>query len=129
MLSTKLVNAINNQTSLDDSLQQTRHELETARERLAQLEAATKEHAEKLEQGLLVDKEVYDKMEKQLLSELAEERKRKVEAEKAKRKVDAEVEALTTALFEEANGVRYASEQWCSIANRREDGSCGPKGD
>ena len=104
-LSTKLINAINHSTMLDDSLQQTRHELEAAREKLARLEAQVREHEEKVSRGLLVDKVVYDKMEKQLMSELQEERKRRAVAEAAKRKTDSEVEALTAALFEEANVV------------------------
>lgn len=104
-LSTKLINAINHQTSLDDSLQQTRHELDTAKERLATLEAQVKEHEQKVAAGLLVEKEVYEKMERQMRSELEEERKRRIEAEKAKRKTDGEVEQLTAALFEEANVV------------------------
>lgn len=104
-LSTKLIDAINHQTKLDDSLQQTRHELDTARTRLAQLEMLVKVHEQKVAHGLLVDKEVYDKMEKQLSSELYEERRRRIDAEKAKKKTDNEVETLTTALFEEANTV------------------------
>ena len=104
-LSTKLINAINHSTMLDDSLQQTRHELEAAREKLARLEIQVRVHEEKVSKGLLVDKVVYDKMEKQLTSELQEERKRRAVAEAAKRKVDSEVEALTAALFEEANVV------------------------
>lgn len=104
-LSTKLINAINHQTMLDDSLQQTRHELDAAREKLARLEAQVKEHEEKVAKGLLVENVVYNKMEKQLSSELQEERRRRTEAEKAKRKTDSEVEALTAALFEEANVV------------------------
>jgi Rab guanine nucleotide exchange factor SEC2 len=56
--------------------------------------------------GLFVDKVVYEKMEKQLSGDLAEERRRRVDAEKAKRKTDAEIEMLTAALFEEANVVR-----------------------
>jgi hypothetical protein len=55
---------------------------------------------------LLVEKVVYDKMEKQLGIELQEERNRRIAAEAAKRKTDSEVEALTAALFEEANVVR-----------------------
>jgi hypothetical protein len=104
-LSTKLINAINHSTMLDDSLQQTRHELEAAREQLLRLEAQVKQHEEKVSRGLLVDKVVYDKMEKQLSSELQEERKRRAQAESAKRNTDSEVEALTAALFEEANVV------------------------
>lgn len=104
-LSTKLIDAINHQTFLDDNLQQTRHELDTARERLAKLELQVKVHEQKVAKGLLMDKEVYDKMEKQLSSDYQEEKRRRVEAEKAKRKTDNEVETLTAALFEEANVV------------------------
>lgn len=104
-LSTKLINAINHSTMLDDSLQQTRHELDAARERLARLEVQVREHEELVSKGLLVEKVVYDKMEKQMSSELQEERKRRAQAESAKRKTDSEVEALTAALFEEANVV------------------------
>ena len=104
-LSTKLINAINHQTSLDDSLQHTRHELDSAREQLARLEAQVKEHEAKVARGLLVDSVIYEKMEKQLSSDLEEERRRRIEAEKAKRKTDNEVETLTAALFEEANVV------------------------
>jgi len=104
-LSTKLINAINHQTTLDDSLQHTRHELDSAREKLARLEGQVKAHEAKVAMGLLVDKVIYEKMEKQLSSDLEEERRRRVEAEKAKRKTDNEVETLTAALFEEANVV------------------------
>jgi len=38
-LSTKLINAINHQTFLDDTLSATRHELEAAKERIRELEA------------------------------------------------------------------------------------------
>jgi hypothetical protein len=44
-------------------------------------------------------------MEKQRGIELEEERNRRISAETAKRKTDSEVEALTAALFEEANVV------------------------
>jgi hypothetical protein len=114
MLSTKLINAINHSTMLDDSLQQTRHELETAREQLARLEAKVQEHEEQVARGLLVEKVVYDKMEKQLQIELQEERNRRNTAEAAKRKTDSEVEALTAALFEEANVVREAEDWLCT---------------
>lgn len=135
-LSTKLVNAINHQTSLDDTLQHTRHdlestraELETANARLAQLEAADREYREMIQKGWVVEKEVYDKMEKQLLSELEEEKKRRIEAERAKRKVDAEVETLTSALFEEANEVGTSFLGAPRVANRGVDGSVSPKSD
>lgn len=104
-LSTKLINAINHSTMLDDSLQQTRHELDAAKKRLEQLEAQVKDHEQKVAKGLLVDKVVYDKMERQMSTELQEERKRRAEAERLKRNTDSEVEQLTAALFEEANVV------------------------
>jgi hypothetical protein len=107
-LSTKLINAINHSTMLDDSLQQTRHELEAAKKRLEQLEAQVKVHEQKVAKGLLVDKVVYDKMERQMSTELQEERKRRAEAERLKRNTDSEVEQLTAALFEEANVVGVA---------------------
>lgn len=59
--------------------------------------------------GLVVDKVIFDKMEKQMRTELEEERKRRAAAELAKRKTDAEVEQLTAALFEEANVVSWHS--------------------
>ncbi|CAE7205674.1 hypothetical protein PTT_11710 [Pyrenophora teres f. teres 0-1] len=118
-LSTKLINAINHSTMLDDSLQQTRHELEAARERLARLEVQVRVHEEKVSKGLLVDKVVYDKMEKQLTSELQEERKRRAVAEAAKRKTDSEVEALTAALFEEANVMVAAARKETEASEKR----------
>lgn len=104
-LSTKLINAINHQDTLDNSLQQTRHELDATREKLAEYEIKVMEHEEMMAAGRLVEKEVYEKMERQLMSELQEEKKRRAEADKAKRRVDSEVETLTSALFEEANAV------------------------
>jgi hypothetical protein len=104
-LSTKLINAINHQDTLDNTLQQTRHELDATREKLAHYEKKVTEHENLLSAGRLVEREVYQKMEKQLMSELAEEKRRRLEAEKAKRTVDSEVENLTSALFEEANTV------------------------
>lgn len=120
-LSTKLINAINHQTALDDSLQQTRHELDTAREQLALLEHQVKEHEQLVATGLLVENEVYSKMEQQLMSEIQEERKRRVEAEKARRKVDGEVEALTAALFEEANVMVAAARRETEASEKRNE--------
>lgn len=106
-LSTKLVNAINHQDTLDNALQRTRHELDDTREKMERYEKRVNEHEDMMQAGRLVEREVYEKMEKQYLSELQEERKRRIDAEKAKRKVDSEVETLTSALFEEANTVRH----------------------
>ncbi|KAH9866368.1 hypothetical protein IAQ61_008373 [Plenodomus lingam] len=119
MLSTKLINAINHSTMLDDSLQQTRHELEAAREQLARLEVQVREHEELVSKGLLVEKVVYDKMERQMASELQEERRRRAQAESAKRKTDSEVEALTAALFEEANVMVASARKDTEASDRR----------
>ncbi|KAF3000679.1 rab guanine nucleotide exchange factor S2 [Curvularia kusanoi] len=118
-LSTKLINAINHSTMLDDSLQQTRHELEAAKQRLEQLEAQVKDHEQKVAKGLLVEKVVYDKMERQMTTELQEERKRRAEAERLKRNTDAEVEQLTAALFEEANVMVAAARKETEASDKR----------
>ena len=82
MLSTKLINAINYQTNLDDSLQHSRHELEAARQRIAQLEQETQQHKSMVSSGALVNK-----------------------VEKGRKEMEVELETLTSALFEEANTV------------------------
>ncbi|KAL9072104.1 MAG: hypothetical protein Q9157_005230, partial [Trypethelium eluteriae] len=102
-LSTKLINAINHQTNLDDSLQSARAELDAARENIAQLEAANREHTKQSEQGLLVSRAEYDRMLAQLSKELNVERQSRATAEKDKKRIEGELENLTTALFEEAN--------------------------
>lgn len=111
-LSTKLINAINHQDTLDNSLQQTRHELDATKgelsgtkKKLAKYEQHVKEHEELMATGRLVEKEIYEKMERQYLSELQEEKRRRAVAEKAKKEVDSEIENLTQSLFEEANEV------------------------
>jgi hypothetical protein len=109
-LSTKLVNAINHQTNLDDTLQATRHELEIARQHIAQLEAATKKHQELISGGLLVSKGEVDNVRKQhdaekkqlekdhdiqrktLQAETAEERKLRVAAEKSAKTMHKDLE-------------------------------------
>ncbi|KAF2275087.1 Sec2p-domain-containing protein [Westerdykella ornata] len=120
-LSTKLVNAINHQDTLDNALQRTRQELDATRERLEEYEKRVMEHEKLVQTGRLVEKEVFDKMEKQLLSDLEDERKRRRDAEKAKRKVDSEVETLTSALFEEANTMVAAARKETEAAEKRND--------
>jgi Rab guanine nucleotide exchange factor SEC2 len=120
-LSNKLINAINNQTSLDDTLSATRHELEAARERIRQLEQDNKEHADLIARGTLIKRSIADAERKRMASELEGERRQRADVEKEKKNIEQELENLTTALFEEANKVcvRYrASER---IAND-EDG-------
>ncbi|KAH6677640.1 hypothetical protein B0J14DRAFT_560424 [Halenospora varia] len=102
-LSNKLINAINHQTNLDDTLSATRHELEEARERIQKLEKENQDHAELLARGILIRKSVAEVEKSRLIATLAEERRQRAEVEKEKKSIEQELENLTTALFEEAN--------------------------
>lgn len=104
-LSNKLISAINHQTQLDDSLATTKHELELSKAKIRQLEAVTKKHEDMMSQGLLVEKKDAEAEAAQLMSRLKEERTQRGKAEKDKRNIEQELEALTTALFDEANKV------------------------
>lgn len=104
-LSNKLISAINHQTTLDDSLSSTRHELDSSRERVRQLESALQEYRDMINGGVLVRKiDIEDKTLK-LMANLADEKKQRGAVEKDKRGIEQELETLTTALFEEANQV------------------------
>ncbi len=103
MLSTKLVNAINYQTNLDDSLQASRHETDKLQQELARVRAEKQSLDDAIAQGVLVKKVEVDRTIARLREELAKERARREEAEKAKRQTDSELENLTANLFEEAN--------------------------
>ena len=107
MLSTKLINAINHQTNLDDSLQQTRHELEAARRKIADYEAESQEHVRLIATGALVRKDKFDEVVGALRTELLETQSQKQVAEKSRKEMEVELETLTTALFEEANTVQH----------------------
>lgn len=102
-LSNKLINAINHQTNLDDTLSATRHELETARARVRQLELEAEEHAEQVSRGILVQASTAKAEKTKLLTSLAEEKRVREETEKEKIRIEGELENLTTELFEEAN--------------------------
>jgi Rab guanine nucleotide exchange factor SEC2 len=102
-LSDKLINAINHQTSLEDTLAQVRHELEAWRARTQKLEAETKAYEEKLSKGLLVRKADVDNERIQLQEELSNERKQNGIILQEKRGIEGELENLTASLFEEAN--------------------------
>lgn len=104
-LSTKLINAINHQTNLDDSLTATRHELDAARDRIAQLEQQNKEHTDLVTQGVLVKKATYDLEKAKLITALAEEKRQKGIAEQERKKMEQDLENLSISLFEEANKV------------------------
>lgn len=112
MLSTKLVNAINYQTNLDDSLQAARHELDQTRHDLARVKAEKLSLDNAIAQGVLVKKSEIEKTMAALRADLEEERARRETAERLKRQTEAELETLTANLFEEANNM---------VANARKD--------
>lgn len=104
-LSHKLITAINHQTNLDDTLSETRNELDSAHERVRQLEAQAHNHDAMVANGLLVDRKQVEDSTTRLMADLAGERKKRAAVEKDKKGIELELENLTTALFEEANEV------------------------
>lgn len=104
-LSNKLINAINHQTNLDDTLSETRLELDSSRERVRQLESEARGHAAMMASGVLVHKKDVEDNTMKLLANLADERRQRGVVEKDKKGIEQEIETLTTALFEEANEV------------------------
>ncbi|GAB7325005.1 hypothetical protein MBLNU13_g08806t2 [Cladosporium sp. NU13] len=119
LLSTKLINAINYQTNLDDSLQHTRHELEAANRENVRLRAEKKSLDDMVANGLLIRKSIVDKTIRELRAELAKERDLREEAERARKQTDAELESLTTALFEEANTMVAAARKDTEAVEKR----------
>ncbi|KAK3670733.1 rab guanine nucleotide exchange factor S2 [Recurvomyces mirabilis] len=119
MLSTKLVNAINYQTNLDDSLQQTRHELEQAKKELSQIRLQKKLTDDQVANGILVRKSALDNTMSKLRSELEAEKAARETAEKAKKQTEGELENLTTALFEEANTMVAAARKDTEAVEKR----------
>lgn len=108
-LSNKLINAINHQTNLDDTLSATRHELERARDRIAYLERENKEYADSVSRGILVKRSVMELEKAKVVTQLVEEKRQRAEVDKEKKNIEQELETLTTALFEEANKVSLVS--------------------
>ncbi|KAI9641063.1 rab guanine nucleotide exchange factor S2 [Ciborinia camelliae] len=104
-LSKKLINAINQQTTLDDTLNATRHELETLRERNKQLERESMEHKSLVANGILILSSVAEAEKAKLVATLVDEKNKRRGVEKDKKSIELELENLTTALFEEANKV------------------------
>ncbi|EXJ92627.1 hypothetical protein A1O3_01179 [Capronia epimyces CBS 606.96] len=102
-LSDKLISAINHQTTLDDTLAQTRQELEASKARVAKLEAEAREYEEKVARGDLLAKESVEEQTNKLWAELEEERRQKVQIQQEKRGIESELETLTASLFDEAN--------------------------
>ena len=120
-LSAKLITAINNQTNLDDALQDARHELEEARAYISHLEAERREHREALTSGALVKKTDIERKEQRLEKEALEERQKRSSAERQKKGMENELENLTSQLFEEANQMVAAARSDKEKADRRAD--------
>ncbi|CRG82953.1 Rab guanine nucleotide exchange factor sec2 [Talaromyces islandicus] len=110
-LSAKLIQAINNQTRLDDSLSATRQELETAQDRLLVLEAENGQFRTDLSSGILVKRSDVESEILSMKNTLEEEQARRSVAEKEKKEMEQELETLTAALFEEANKMVAAAKQ------------------
>lgn len=106
-LSNKLINAINYQTNLDDSLAAARMELEASRDRIRQLEHVNGEHEAMIADRTLVKRTEVESEIEELKEMLEEEKRQRATVEKEKKSIEQELENLTTALFEEANQVRW----------------------
>ncbi|KAI7236671.1 hypothetical protein KC330_g3597 [Hortaea werneckii] len=119
MLSTKLVNAINYQTNLDDSLQATRHELEHTQAQLSRVSQAKAKYDDDITNGILVKKASVDAQIAKLREELAKEKAAREASEKSRKQTEGELENLTTALFEEANGMVAAARKDTEAAEKR----------
>ena len=104
-LSVKLIQAINNQTDLDDSLVATRQELELAQGKIQALEFQNEKYRRDLDNKVYIKKFDSDREISQLRDALAEETTQRLAAEKGRKNIEQEVETLTAALFEEANKV------------------------
>ncbi|KAI6709648.1 hypothetical protein PZA11_006871 [Diplocarpon coronariae] len=124
-LSNKLINAINYQTNLDDTLSATRHEWEAAQERVRQLEREKQEQAESMARQASLQKAATDLEKATLVASLAEEKRQRAEVEKEKKEIEQELETLTTALFEEANKMvitaREAAQRDHDLVQRKND--------
>ncbi|KZN86925.1 Rab guanine nucleotide exchange factor [Penicillium chrysogenum] len=102
-LSVKLIQAINNQTNLDDSLVATRQELELAQGKIQALEFQNEKYRRDIDNKVYIKKVDSDREISQLRDALAEETVQRLAAEKGRKNIEQEVETLTAALFEEAN--------------------------
>lgn len=104
-LSTKLINAINHQTNLDDTLSATRQDLEAAQERVRELEDVVARQQETLSGDVWIRRKSAEAEKAKLLARIVEEKRMRTEVEKDKKKIEQELELLTVSLFEEANNM------------------------
>ncbi|KAI4258882.1 MAG: hypothetical protein LQ352_000995 [Teloschistes flavicans] len=120
-LNNKLIRAINYQTDLDDTLSDTRNELDATRRRVKHLEATVNDHHALISSGGLVSRDEVERQKVQLMHSLAHEQRQRGVMEKDKRGMEQELESLTTALFEEANQMVAAARKEREAADRRSD--------
>ncbi|KAF3930249.1 hypothetical protein ABW20_dc0105761 [Dactylellina cionopaga] len=120
-LSQKLVKAINHQSSLEEGLEETRHELDMSKVRIKQLEAIAREHQDMMATGVLVEKKEVEMETRQLMTKLMEESMQRGKAEKEKKHIEQDLENLTTSLFEEANKMVIAARREREAVMRRND--------
>ncbi|KAK2064901.1 GDP/GTP exchange factor Sec2p [Colletotrichum caudatum] len=102
-LSAKLINAINHQTTLDDTLSATRQELERARDKIKHLEEQNESQREMLAGDIWIRRKTAEDEKKTIMLRVTQEKKLREDAEKETKRIEQELENLTTALFEEAN--------------------------
>lgn len=131
-LSTKLINAINHQTALDDTLSATRHDLQTAHDRIRLLESQNASQREMMAGEVWVRRSTLDGEKKKMQDEkrslqhkLDDEIFSRLQTEQEKRKIEQELENLTAALFEEANkmviGAKEEAQQQHDALQRKND--------
>ncbi|PGH10594.1 hypothetical protein AJ79_05417 [Helicocarpus griseus UAMH5409] len=120
-LSDKLIQALNNQTVLDDTLAATRQELDMSRQRVQELEEQTRKHQEDVANGILLRKVDVDKEWTKLKDEAAEQRAQRLSMEREKKGIELELENLTAALFEEANKMVAAAQMERENVERRNE--------
>ncbi|KAF3941376.1 hypothetical protein ABW19_dt0205198 [Dactylella cylindrospora] len=120
-LSNKLIKAINHQSSLEEGLEETRHELDLSKQRIRHLEAIAREHQDMMATGVLVEKKEVEMETRQLMTRLMEETVQRGKAEKEKKHIEQDLENLTTSLFEEANKMVIAARKEREAVIRRND--------
>jgi Rab guanine nucleotide exchange factor SEC2 len=120
-LSTKLVEAVEKQADLEDTLAVTRHELAVANQKVKELEQTQKEYADMMDRGMLIEKREVENETTELTRRLLEESKNRVEAENDKNKIEQELEMLTAKLFEEANNLVASARRENKALEKRND--------
>lgn len=102
-LSQKLVKAINLQTTLDDTLSETRHELSIAKARILELESLVARQKETLDGDLWIRKSSVEPEKEVLRARIRELKRQKDAAEDAKHKMEGELDTLATDTIAEAH--------------------------